>query len=193
MSPDEARVYWLVEVAKPDVKKDTILGAVRFFSITDRPAAEKLIARGQAMDPTGPWPAELARLYFLTLVGATSVTPQGVVDSVNQADAHSAYAAEIRRFLASTSDVTVLAVTAEALATQGRRLYEKHSIDFDPLVLSNDYLVRALKLDPQSAQVRQSQENIQSWLAAGNSPLPAIGGSQAAQDKGPSNSAGPKQ
>ena len=193
LSPDEARLYWLAEVAKPDVKKDTILAAVRFFSLTDKPAAEKLILRGQTMDPTGPWPAELGRLYFLTLVGATSATAQGVVGTVNEADAHGAYAEEIRRFLASSSDVTLLAVTAEALATQGRTLYEKHSIDFDPVELANTYLARASKLDPRSAQVRQSEENIRSWVAAGNVPLPAIGASPGAQDKGPGDAAGPKQ
>jgi hypothetical protein len=183
MTSDEARLYWLAEVAKPDVKKEALLGAIKFFSMTDKPTAEKLISRGQTMDPTGPWQAELGRLYFLTLVGATSMTPEGLVESVSQTDAHGAYAEEIRRFLGSSSDVTLLAVTAEALATQGRTLYGNHSIDFDPLELANNYLARASKLDPHSAQVRQSQENIRAWAAAGNLPLPGMGDSQATQDK----------
>jgi hypothetical protein len=89
---------------------------------------------------------------------------------VNQADAHGAYAQEIRRFLASSSDVAVLAATAEALGTRGRTLYEKHMIDFDAGALARTYLDKAEKLDPRSPVVQQSEENIRFWTSAGSSP-----------------------
>jgi hypothetical protein len=181
LSPAEAREVWLKRLAEPDAGKDVILGAARFFSVYDKPLGEKLILRGQAMDPNGPWRAEMGRLYYLIIVGATSMTPQGIVGSVNLADAHGPYAKEIRMRLAVSTDVTLLAMAGQALGTAGRALYANHSIDFDPVALGKTYLDQALKLDPQSILVHQIVLNIRFQDRGGHTPSIPKGSSPEAE------------
>lgn len=160
LTPEQAREHWLEEVANPDAKKDVVLGAARFFRVSDKPLAEKLLLRGKVLDPNGPWSSELGRLYYAVLEGATSMTSGGLVGSVNLADAHGAYANEIRKKLSASTDATTLAMTAEGLGMWGRTLYENHSIDFDPVALARTYLDQALKVDPQSILAHQVALNI---------------------------------
>jgi len=181
LSPEKAREVWLKRLAEPDAGKDVILGAARFFSVYDKPLGEKLILRGQAMDPNGPWRAEMGRLYFLIMVGATSMTPQGTVGSVSLADAHGPYAKEVRKRLAVSTDPTILAMAGQSLGTGGRTLYENHSIDFDPIALAKTYLGQALKLDPQSILVHQILLNIRFQDRGGHTPSIPKGSSPEAE------------
>jgi hypothetical protein len=181
LSPAEAREVWLKRLAEPNPGKDVILGAARFFSVYDKPLGEKLILRGQAMDPNGPWRAEMGRLYYLIMVGATSMTPQGTVGSVNLADAHGPYAKEIRKRLSVSTDVTLLAMAGQALGTAGRTLYGNRSIDFDPVALGKTYLDQALKLDPQSILVHQIVLNIRFQDRGGHTPSIPKGSSPEAE------------
>ena len=151
----EGRKLWLAQVERPDAAVPVLTGAARFFRENDKPLTEKMFLRAKALAPNGRWSTELGRLYYEILVGANAKTPQGIVRSVNLADAHGAYADQIRRKLILSTDVTLLAETAESLGVLGRVLYENHSIDFDPVALARTYLDRALQLEPQSILVHQ--------------------------------------
>jgi tetratricopeptide (TPR) repeat protein len=157
---EEGRKLWLAQVERPDTAVSILSGAARFFRVNDKPLAEKMLLRAQALEPKGRWSGELGRLYYEILVGANATTAQGVVRSVSLADAHGAYAKEIRRKLTLSTDVTLLVTTAESLGQWGRTLFENHSIDFDPVALARTYLEKALQLDPQSILAHQVAMNV---------------------------------
>jgi len=111
--------------------------------------------RAQALDPQKQWSYSLGRLYAFILLGSNSSTPPNVVRTVSPPeDAHSAYAQEIRKKLANSTD-------AELLTAAGQHLmfYAAHpggrEFDFDPRALGKSYLERALQLNPQSVQARE--------------------------------------
>lgn len=156
----EARNLWLAQTAESDAPIAILNGAARFFRVSDKPLAEKMLLRAQALEPKGRWSGELGRLYYEVLVGATAITPQGAVSSIDRASAHSAYAKEIRDKLTRSGDAALLIVTAESLGVWGRKLYRDHAIDFDAAGLANIYLAHALQLDPQSIPAHQVSNNI---------------------------------
>jgi len=151
----EGKKLWLAKVEPPDAPVSVLTGAARFFRENDKPLTEKMFLRAKVLEPHGHWSGELGRLYYEILVGANAKTAQGIVRSVSLADAHGPYATEIRRKLALSTDVTLLAEAAESLGVLGRALYENHSIDFDPVALARTYLDRALQLEPQSILAHQ--------------------------------------
>ena len=177
----EGRKLWLAQVERPDAAVSVLTGAARFFREKDKPLAEKMFLRAKALAPQGRWSTELGRLYYEILVGANAKTPQGIVRSVNLADAHGPYAREIRRKLTLSTDVTLLAEAAESLGVLGRALYENHSIDFDPVALARTYLDRAVQLDPQSILTHQIALSIRFLDRGGQIPSLPRGSSPEAQ------------
>jgi hypothetical protein len=63
---EQAKTLWLDQVKK-NPKQAAILGhAANFCLLQDRPIAEDLLKKAQALEPTNPeWPAKLAQLYGL--------------------------------------------------------------------------------------------------------------------------------
>jgi beta-lactamase regulating signal transducer with metallopeptidase domain len=156
----QAKRAWLAQTDSSQTSAKVLSHAASFFRAVDKPLAEQCLLRAQALDPKGRWSTQLGILYYQALVGSNASMPMGFVRSVNLADVHGAYAAEIRKKLATTSDAELLAVTGEMLSIWGRNLIEAHNIDFDPVPLGKSYLERALQLDPQSITAHRDLERI---------------------------------
>ena len=160
---DAAKALWEAHLAKPDASPFLVHRAAAFFAPHDKPYAEQLILRGMAMDPDSAalkarmpagvggyeWPTQLSWLYAAALRGSESVAGtyndlRTHLDNVN-----SAYAVEVRRKLAETTDAKLLARVGEILIRPGQPTK-------DPAVrqalqqvtaLGVRYLERALELD----------------------------------------------
>ena len=61
---DQARALWLAHVEKPGVTSKTLGAAAAFFRISEKPMAEQLLLRAQAMDPDGPQPRVVDNIYY---------------------------------------------------------------------------------------------------------------------------------
>jgi hypothetical protein len=149
----QAKKLWLSKTAPSNTNVQALKNASRFFEVADKPLAEKMMLRAQALDPKGHWSSAIGRLYAFALVGSNSSTPLNVVRTVSMEDAHGAYAQEIRKKLAESQDAELLAAAGDYLEW-ARGLYLSHKIDFDPIPLAKSYLERALQLDPQATWAR---------------------------------------
>jgi hypothetical protein len=156
----QGKKLWLAQVERPDASVSVLTAASRFFRENDKPLTEEMFLRAKALAPQGRWSAELGRLYYEILMGATAKTPDGLIRSVSLSAAHGPYANRIRQTLAESKDVTLLDETAESLGILGPALYRDHSIDFDPVALARTYLDQALHVDPQSILTHQIALNI---------------------------------
>jgi len=154
-----AKKLWLEKTSPSDVGVAVLKNAAAFFEASDKPLAEKMLLRAQALDPKGHYSYSLGRLYALVLVGSNSSMPLNVVRTVSAEEAHSAYAQEIRKKLAETTDAELLTTAADYLDPWARRLYENHKIDFDPVALAKSYLERAIQLNPQLLQAQTRLRN----------------------------------
>ena len=145
----EAKKLWLQKTSQPDVSVAVLKNAAHFFEAADKPIAEKMMLRAQALDPKGHWSGSLGRLYAFALLGSNSSTPLNVVRTASMADAHGPYAQEVRKKLDESTDPELLAAAGDYLTfTQG------HEYDFDPRALGKSYLERALQLNPELVGAR---------------------------------------
>jgi beta-lactamase regulating signal transducer with metallopeptidase domain len=167
----QAKKLWLEKTSPANASIEVLRNAAWFFEVADKPLAEKMMLRAQSLDPKGHWFNSLGRLYALVLVGSNSSTPGNAVGTVSMEDAHGHYAQEIRKKLSETTDVDLLAGTAEYLLLV-RSPYMLHKIDFDPIALAKSYCERALQLNPEAA----SAQDVMMMIRAGdrNSRLSAI-------------------
>jgi len=145
----EAKKLWLRETAAPSVAVQVLSNAAYFFEAADKPLAEQMLLRAQALDPKPHGSYALGRLYAFALVGSNSSTPLNVVRTVSRADASGPYAQEIRKKLADSKDAELLTAAGQYLAHVRER-----DIGFDPVAVGMSYLERALELNPQSVQAR---------------------------------------
>jgi beta-lactamase regulating signal transducer with metallopeptidase domain len=138
---EQGKKLWLTQAELPSATDPVLIHAAAFLKVADKPEAEKLLLRAQDS-------YDLGLLYYTVLMGSNASMPNGVVRSVNLADAHSPYANEIRRKLATSTDALLLETTGEQLAIWAPRLSDDHVIDFDARTLGVSYLERSLQLNP---------------------------------------------
>jgi beta-lactamase regulating signal transducer with metallopeptidase domain len=137
----EAKRLWLAHTERPDASGPVLSNASFFFEAADKPLAERVLLRAQALHPSKPWFVRLARLYGLTLIGSSTLMHS------NAAESHTPYAEEIRRKLAeSTDDKLLTAAGMFLMRVQDLRL------DFDPFALGKSYLERAVQVNPQTIE-----------------------------------------
>jgi beta-lactamase regulating signal transducer with metallopeptidase domain len=156
----QARKLWIAQTTKPDVSVAVLSNAAYFFETTDKPLAEQLLLRAQAMDPGGPrprikgdvyyppWTARLGSLYARAIVGETD--PMQHATSI--AEAQSPFAQEARKKLADTRDPTVLMAAGGELVQDLSRPDAR--MDFSAAALGRSCLARAAQLDRQAINVR---------------------------------------
>ena len=82
----QAKALWLQTVKKPSVPTAVLANASTFFQVADKPLAEELLLRAQALEPDKKWSVRLGHLYYEVLMGSTASMPMGVIRSVNLAD-----------------------------------------------------------------------------------------------------------
>jgi beta-lactamase regulating signal transducer with metallopeptidase domain len=153
----QAKSIWLDKTARQDAGVAVLKNAANFFESDDRPLAEELLLRLQALDPKGMSSFLLGRLYVFAILGANSPMPLEAftVPSVNERDAKSPYAREIRKKLAESTDAELLQIVASFLKSASRSNLEE-KLGFDPGALAETYRDRALKLNPQPDRVRNA-------------------------------------
>ncbi|MGE5361284.1 MAG: M56 family metallopeptidase [Bacteroidales bacterium] len=137
---------WLAQAGGPDADAAVLRNAANFFWTPDKPLAEQMLLRGRTKQPDPEWSRSLGSLYGLVLVGSNSSMPMGVVRSVSTADQHGAYAEQVRRKLAESTDAVLLTAAGQSLILRAEGV--KDRLDFDPTALGASYLERAMGLNP---------------------------------------------
>lgn len=178
----EAKRLWERHLVDPNASPYLIYRAAQFFWPYDKPTTERLILRGQSIDPDAAalktrrpansggyeWHAQLADLYGAALLGTT--TPWTRTYDATRAAAP--FAEEVRRKLETSTDARLLARVAAHIADA--------RVDGKPVTeivaLGRRYMDRALELDPASPPAlalkarqdsRERHERIRTAMAAG--------------------------
>ncbi|HTL03306.1 MAG TPA: M56 family metallopeptidase [Vicinamibacterales bacterium] len=154
----KAKALWLTQTAAPNATIAALSNAAYFFQTADKPVAEQLLLRLQAMDPGGPkpqvrgnvyypsWTERMGTLYALTILGSNDDTFGNVPRSVSSEEARSQYAQSVRTKLDETKDAALLSATGSYLVRNAGQV----KVDFDHAALGRSYLQRAVQLDPAS-------------------------------------------
>ena len=152
----DAKRLWERHLMDPNASPYLIYRAAQFFWPYDKPTAERLILRGQSVDPDAAglktrrpanaggyeWHAQLADLYGAVLLGTTTPWTR----TYDAALAASPFAEEVRAKLETSTDARLLARVAAHIADA--RVKEKRVAEM--VELGRRYMDRALELDPAS-------------------------------------------
>ena len=152
----QAKRLWEQQLMDPSASPYLIYRAAQFFWPYDKPTTERLILRGQSIDPDAAalktrrpansggyeWHAQLADLYGAVLLGTTTPWTR----TYDATRAASPFAQEVRRRLETSTDARLLARVAAHIADA--RMKEKRVAEM--VALGRQYLDRALELDPAS-------------------------------------------
>jgi beta-lactamase regulating signal transducer with metallopeptidase domain len=161
---DQAKKLWLAHVARPGVTAAVLDRAVWFFSVDDKPIAERILLQAIALDPEGKtlppvppgiwrdnWKGRLGALYAQAIVGSNSFPLGNVIRSNEPALASGDFAQQARRTLDETKDPALL-------YNAGRYLVQSASqakVPFDHQALGRTYVRRALDADPAYEPARR--------------------------------------
>lgn len=138
----QARKAWLAQADRDGRTAAIYLNAVKFFRVSDKPLAEKMLLRAAAIDPRSA--DLLGTLYYEALIGSNAAMPMGVVRSVSADEAKGPYATEVRKKLDASTD-------AQLLLDVGRRLIDEYvpmDTGFDRRALGVQYIQQATRLQP---------------------------------------------
>jgi beta-lactamase regulating signal transducer with metallopeptidase domain len=161
---ERARKLWVEQADRDGRPAAVYANALGFFSMIDKPLAEKTLLRGQAADPKGetlevmgPWTLLLGRFYGELLssqrpVPANANPVAAFYQAHGAIDPQSAYAVEVRRKLEQSKDVQLLLFTADSLVSMQNR---QHGPDYDPIAFGKTLIHRALEFQPDSTWARQ--------------------------------------
>jgi beta-lactamase regulating signal transducer with metallopeptidase domain len=159
----QAKRLWLAYVQDPQASPAVLSHAATFFSVADKPIAERVLLRLLEADPTGPqpriqgdtyfpsWTERLGELYARAIVGSNDDTLFNVVRSVSAAEAPGPLAGPARKGLAGTTDAVLLEAAGRYLVINARGA----AVDFDRVALGRSYLDRTLQIDPSSRAARE--------------------------------------
>jgi beta-lactamase regulating signal transducer with metallopeptidase domain len=171
----EARKVWMTVASQPGVTAKVLGRAAWFFDPTDKPAAEQMLLRAQALEPaSGPdrpqrlvaggvddhasWSSALGWLYAEGILGIVESKKYSISDDFSEAEAHGAFANDARQKLEVTRDRAVLASAAQYLLNNGHSYSLRPGAvrpgQQDTTLLGRHYLERAQQIDPQSVMVR---------------------------------------
>jgi len=169
----QARALWMRHVTAPNVTTQVLSRAAAFFAISEKPMAEELLLRAHKMEPNGPqprsvdrvynppWTSRLGNLYARAVIGSDDDMLFGAVRSVSLAESQNAFAKSARVKLAESKDAGMLRSAGQLLAraANGRRdgKIGDQNVDlgFDYTALGESYLDRAATLDPDSEITKQ--------------------------------------
>ena len=148
---ERGKSLWLANLKRPGATADRYQRAADFLEGGDKPLAESVLEAGRKAYPDDArWSSCLGRHYAQVLLGSTEpVTEFNVFRSASAQESQSPYAQTVRARLADSTDVRVLAQTAQYLLAWDRRGTG------DALPLARAYVERALTLDPHSELARE--------------------------------------
>ncbi len=166
---ERARKLWVEQADRDGRPAAVYANAFGFFSMIDKPLAEKALLRGQAADPKGEtldvlgsWTSLLGNFYG-RLLGSRWPVPADAnpaaafyAQAQGAIDPQSPYAVGLRRKLEQSKDVQLLLFTADYLVSMQNR---QHGPDYDPIEFGKTLIRRALEFQPDSTWARQLLNN----------------------------------
>jgi hypothetical protein len=141
----QARAVWINHLTRPDVTVTTLGHAAAFFECRDKVLAEQALRRARILDPQGPWTARLGSFYRNVLTGSTAPDGRNAVRVISAPQPESPFGLAVRDTLAGSQDADLLTATGWFMSGAGSR----PGLGFDPVVLANDFLARALRTNPR--------------------------------------------
>lgn len=157
----EAKQLWEKHLENSNASAFLVYRAAQFFWPYDKPTTERLLLRGQSIDPGAEalkarmppdaggyqWDYQLAGLYGSALLGNTTPWTR----TYDAARAASPFAQEVRVKLQASRDPRLLVRVAEYIVNARRDPRTAQGVP-EMVDLGRRYLSRALELDPQSRQ-----------------------------------------
>lgn len=142
----QARTLWLSLADNPNADSRVLGNAATFLETIDSPRAELLLRRARASDPSGPWTAQLGRLYAATLAGSGALSGRNRSRTINHGAPWTAAGLSIRNSLGESHDHELLTATGWFLARgiRGPRQFR----EFDPDYWAEWCFRRALQVKP---------------------------------------------
>jgi len=142
----QARALWLSHAEAPNVRGPVLGNAASFLETTDSSRAEQLLRRARGSDPSGPWTAQLGRLYASTLAGAHAVRSRNSLRTISQGAPRAAAGLAVRKTLGESRDPELLTAAGWFLARGVRGPGQFR--EFDPDYWAEWCYRRALRLQP---------------------------------------------
>ena len=146
---DRGKALWLAHLKRPGGAAEIYQRAADFLEGGDRPLAESALQAGRKVYPNDArWASAFGRHYAQALLGSGEpVTEFNVFRVVSAQEAQSRYAQTVRARLAESTDVRVLAQTAQYLLAWGNHFGVGGK---DAMQLALAYVDRALSIEPDS-------------------------------------------
>jgi len=161
---EKARALWLTHLGRKDASPAVLSQAATFFERVEKPLAEEILLRAQAIDPKGQtlygydgttvrlaWSRRLGVLYAMAIVGSHDQTAYDDVTSADAEQMKSAFARAARQKLDQSQDTSMLLGAGSFLINAAA----KAKVNFDPTALGREYVTRALTLDPSSVEAKR--------------------------------------
>jgi hypothetical protein len=148
---------WLAHLRPVKPSATVLANAAHYFEAAEKPAAEQILFRGQALYPEDArWRGLLGSLYYQGLAGSNAPLELGVVRRVGRDAATLEFAAAVKKKLDQSQD-------ANMLAQIGSRLMHFRFADPSLRQLAKSYLDRASALQPniRSASLGKEREAIE--------------------------------
>jgi hypothetical protein len=142
----QARTLWLSLADAPNVSSRVLGNAASFLETTDSSRAEQLLFRARSADPSGPWTAQLGRLYATVLAGSDALRSRNRLRTINHGASRTAVGLTIRKTLGVSTDHELLTATGWFLerGTRGPSQFR----EFDPDYWAEWCFKRALQVKP---------------------------------------------
>jgi beta-lactamase regulating signal transducer with metallopeptidase domain len=142
----QARTLWLSLANAPNVGGQVLGNAASFLETTDSSRAEHLLRRARASDPSGPWTAQLGRLYANVLAGFDALRSRNRLRKISSGASGAAVGLAIRRTLGESRDHELLTAAGWFLARGVRG--PGHFREFDPDYWAEWCYRSALRVQP---------------------------------------------
>jgi beta-lactamase regulating signal transducer with metallopeptidase domain len=160
----QARRLWLSLTNAPNVTTRVLGNAASFFETTDSSRAEQLLLRARASDPSGPWTAQLGRLYATVLAGSGAVSGRNRSRTLSRGAPREPLGVGVRKTLGESTDHELLTAAGWFLA-RGMRGPQPFR-EFDPDYWAEWCFRRALQVKPAAVLAHTELLEIrshQSW------------------------------
>ncbi len=151
---EQASALWLKQVEAPGSNPAVLRHAARFFTLPDKEVAERILKRGQALDPQkDEWSQGLAYLYALGVMGIDGLNQNGLPTSVDRAQETGPFAARARNVLEGSRRATDLLVAGRILGLYGSMIRALRLTRQDHTVLAETLLKKAQALGAPGPEV----------------------------------------
>lgn len=145
---------WRAQAARRDISAMGLANAARFFKLSDKEFALRLLDRAVALEPANEEiSARLGDAYALAIMGVTMMNGNGFPLASDPQLIQSAAAQQARQALTASTNPYALAKAGYMLSWQGMILYAQRMIAFDPLPLAEGALSRAVRLAPNDQEI----------------------------------------